>query len=406
MLEMDQWRATSRLAFVMHLLNSASKPTLNITLINAWRVINAKGGTEKVFCNMANALAQRGHNVTAICCDTNDGNPGFPLDERVSFVNVGKVSEPIYLKRFVRNIRSIHFYSEMRNVKRVDLTAESFKCKIQTVLSEIDTDVFVSFQAESTLAIKKLVGDSVPVVTMLHGHPNIYPLLKMYKHVLEKSVIQVLRPEYVEYVRTSMPSARIVYMPNIGPQVDETADRSSKTIIHVGRISQQKRQLLLVEAFASLKERFSEWKVEMWGEYDVEKSYTDQVRSMIENHGLNGSIRLCGPTNEIPEKLIGASIFAFPSWYEGFPLAMTEAMSVGLPVIGCKECPGVNSIIRDGRNGTLCESTPKALADALEKLMSDEFIRVRFGNAAKEDMKAYAPNCIWDQWETLIETLK
>ena len=89
-----------------------------------------------------------------------------------------------------------------------------------------------------------------------------------------------------------MPSARIVYIPNIVPQVDETADRSSKTIIHVGRISQQKRQLLLVEAFASLKERFSEWKVEMWGEYDVEKSYTDQVRSMIENHGLNGSIRL------------------------------------------------------------------------------------------------------------------
>lgn len=52
---------------------------MNITLVNTWRVIDSKGGTEKVFCDMANELSRRGYDVTAICHDPKIGVPGFPL---------------------------------------------------------------------------------------------------------------------------------------------------------------------------------------------------------------------------------------------------------------------------------------------------------------------------------------
>lgn len=82
---------------------------------------------------------------------------------------------------------------------------------------------------------------------------------------------------------------------------------------------------------------------------------------------------------------------------------MTEAMSDGLPAIGYKNCPAVNELIKDGENGFLCEKGVDAFAQALEKLMSDEELREKMGKAAKEDMKHYAPEKIWDMWEKLIE---
>ena len=78
-------------------------------------------------------------------------------------------------------------------------------------------------------------------------------------------------------------------------------------------------------------------------------------------------------------------------------------MSAGLPVIGYKNCPAVNELIKDGENGYLCEDGVNAFAQALDKLMSDEKLRKKMGKAAKEDMKQYAPEKIWDMWENLIE---
>ena len=42
---------------------------MKILLLNTWRVINSKDGTEKVFCNMANALVESGHRVLAVACE-------------------------------------------------------------------------------------------------------------------------------------------------------------------------------------------------------------------------------------------------------------------------------------------------------------------------------------------------
>lgn len=75
---------------------------------------------------------------------------------------------------------------------------------------------------------------------------------------------------------------------------------------------------------------------------------------------------------------------------------------MGLPSIGWSGCPAVNSLIHDQKNGLLCDDTPEAFAETLIKLMDDESLRIKLGNTAKEDMKTYAPEKIWDQWESLL----
>lgn len=50
------------------------KDAMKILLINLWQIIDAKGGTEKVFCNMANAMVERNHKVTAVCLENRGEN--------------------------------------------------------------------------------------------------------------------------------------------------------------------------------------------------------------------------------------------------------------------------------------------------------------------------------------------
>ena len=267
----------------------------------------------------------------------------------------------------------------------------------------------MSFQVESTYALKKIVGQKVPIVTMLHGHPSVYCdklSIPGVKDAVESSaVVQVLRPEFVECLLAYYPLANAKVIPNCVPQFSEIAELKKKTVINVARLSPEKRQVLLTKAFALIKDQFPDWNLEFWGELHVNTQFTAELEKTIKECGVEDRVHLCGATSDVPKQLERASIFAFPSEFEGWGLALTEAMSIGLPAIGCKECPAVNTLIRDEENGLLCDDTPESLAAALSRLMSDESLRIRFGKAAKEDMKKYAPDRIWDQWENLLLSL-
>lgn len=112
-----------------------------------------------------------------------------------------------------------------------------------------------------------------------------------------------------------------------------------------------------------------------------------------------------GLTVNINEKLLEGSIFAFPSAYDGFALAMTEAMSVGLPVIGYASCKSVSELVIDNVSGILVDDGIDSFADGLERLIKDKELRLKFGSKAKSQMKQYSPDIIWGKWEKLLTSL-
>ena len=109
----------------------SSKP--HIVLVDTWRVVNAKGGTEKVFCSMANELTDRGYTVTAICHDPTQGKPGFELKEEVQFINAYQKPN-IFDQEPIRSIRSYRFNRERSRERRHFL---SCYWKAQNILSLI-----------------------------------------------------------------------------------------------------------------------------------------------------------------------------------------------------------------------------------------------------------------------------
>ena len=361
-----------------------------------------------MFCDMANAFARRGFEVSAICFDENRGLPGYPLDEAVRFINAhdGICPSP-FDGKFAIRLRSWSLSKKQRKINRFLLKYRKHKEGIGRTLDRLKgVDIFISFQIQTTFVLRRLLDVKAPIVTMFHGNPDFYCNNSSFSFlnnaVEESSVVQVLRPEFVEEARKYIKNAPIIVIPNVAPQYNESADLRKKKIINIARLDSQKDPELLVRAFALLKDRFPDWTCEWWGETSVNLSLTRQIEELIASEGLEKRFLLKGVKNDVPNQLRDASIFAFPSAFEGFGLALAEGFAMGLPAVGRKDCPAVNTLIRDGKNGLLTDPTPEAFAEGLARLMQSEELRRRLGAQGKDDMKAFSADRVWGAWEKLI----
>jgi glycosyltransferase involved in cell wall biosynthesis len=78
-------------------------------------------------------------------------------------------------------------------------------------------------------------------------------------------------------------------------------------------------------------------------------------------------------------------IFLLPSFFEGTPLALIEAMCSGLPVITTATC-GMKDVVEDGQNGLLItQGNSGQIVSSVELLMSDSSLRQRLGQQASSD---------------------
>ncbi len=152
--------------------------------------------------------------------------------------------------------------------------------------------------------------------------------------------------------------------------------RPGPVITFVGRLADQKNPLGLLEAFTHL----SHGTLVMVGEGPLRR----KVEHVVRRSALDQCVRLIDPRPDIPDLLAASDIFVLPSRWEGLPLAIIEAMMAGLPVVATR-VGGVPELVEDGVTGFLVPpADPRALAGALQRLLSDDALRRRIGAAGRE----------------------
>ncbi len=394
-----------------------------ILLLNLWRVNNATGGTEKVFFDMGNNLDRLGYQVFCVSYDVGEGRPLFSLSDTVSYRNLAENSPnssdssrefSFIIDRAIRIGRTSYhnfvnkfplFDKPIRIVKQYLIKAGKGHL-INQYISEISPDLIISFQPEATDVVLGRKGAGTKVITMFHMNPlaQFEQDKELFINSLKKSAaIQTLRPEFRGQLIQKTGVKNVVYIPNIVPEHSIKADLDSKVITFLGRFDKlQKRPHLLVEAFSRIAYSFPDWIVKLYGEFNLDPEYTNYIREIIKKWSLDDRILLMGVTDKPLMSLRESSIFVLPSSSEGFGLALTEAMSLGLACVGIKDCDAVDGILIDRQNGLLAEPDPTSIATAIGELIQDSVLRKRLGSQAKVSVEEFKPNKVWPLWDELI----
>lgn len=358
------------------------------------------GGAERVLSIISSELAQKGHQITIIC-GTRDKE--YPINKAV---------RKIYFKDYVSyknyNNRFAKIYGWLKNVIQI------FKLYSKKI-DEIRPDVVVSFTRVGWISLIPLCKyKRIPLIFSEHltfhlikEKKNIKD--KIQKHFLKYADAVTILTKYDEkYLGSKLPQKVVMYNPlTFTPLTSDDylgSFSGRKNIIACGRVVDWVHKGFdnLIKSYALIADKYPDWDLDIagWGrpeDYDYLKSIADEYNIGIRIHFL-------GFCTNIQELLKEHSIFVLSSRIEGFPMILTEAMSMGCVPVSYDVVTGPREIITDGSDGIIVENQNiSALAEGMERLINDKKLRQEYGLRAIENIKRLSPSIICEEWEKLFQ---
>lgn len=194
-----------------------------------------------------------------------------------------------------------------------------------------------------------------------------------------------------------------------------------KFIVSTGRFADAKGLNNLIKAFYELSKRDADVRLVMIGDGELR----DKIEKLISDYGLNDRILLPGFDANPFKYIARADVFVLPSFYEGFPNTLVEAMSCGTPVIST-DCPsGPAEILRgSAADGNVITETGILLkpfseeettwdagdireehvlfADEMERLLTDKELAQSLAKNALERVKDFTADKIANDWNEIL----
>ena len=342
------------------------------------------GGAEKQIVMLANAMAERKHDVTLISISAD--NNCYPLNNSVNYLFI-----PDRKTNFLRILTRYH--------------------DIRYKLIELKPDITVSFWFQSAYLTacmsKKITGK---VIYSERSDPDD----KQYDGILGLVRTLVL-PRIDGFVFQSKAAqryfnksvqARSEVIPNpvfVRAQDYPPIKERRKAIVNAGRLHPQKNQKFLIDTFAMIADQIPDYTLEIYGDGELKETLLNQIHKL----SLEDRILLKGTSDHIHELIYDASLFVLSSDYEGMPNVLLEAMALGLPCISTDYRPGgVDELIDNGINGLIVPMKNKEeLAKNIIVILQKSVLSQRFSQFAKQKSKKLQPDSIYSVWEKVFRKL-
>jgi glycosyltransferase involved in cell wall biosynthesis len=163
----------------------------------------------------------------------------------------------------------------------------------------------------------------------------------------------------------------------------EVPPPSARRLVCVGRLSEQKGQLLLVEAARQLVAGGTNFELVLAGDGDLRQ----EIETLIARYKLQNTVRITGwvSTARVREEILAARAMVLPSLAEGLPVVIMEAMSLGRPVISTYVA-GIPELVVSGEHGWLVPAGDvRTLTEAIRVCLEAPVGKLtRMGHAARE----------------------
>jgi glycosyltransferase involved in cell wall biosynthesis len=187
-------------------------------------------------------------------------------------------------------------------------------------------------------------------------------------------------PGRISVVFPGLPEERFRELPNALAARQQVAVKPASIAIGtVGRLSQQKRHDVLIEAVDLASRQLPDLELVIVGEGEL-----DAATRRLAEEQIPGRVTFTGYRQDAIRLLPAFDIFAMSSDFEGLPFALLEAMATGRPIV-TTDVQGAGEAVRDGREGLVVpRRDPTALAEAILTLARDRELAARLGGAARE----------------------
>ncbi|MFZ1061411.1 MAG: glycosyltransferase family 4 protein [Candidatus Rokuibacteriota bacterium] len=196
---------------------------------------------------------------------------------------------------------------------------------------------------------------------------------------LRAHVASFTSPDRVHLIPNGVDTGRFTPSPPRGRGKGEGETAAPWMILYVGRLEAEKNLATLVTAAAKVASRFPV-RLALIGAGSLQPDLRAQADALgvgVEFPGVVDHRRL-------PERYREADVFVLPSFTEGHPKVLIEAMASGLPCVA-SDCPGNRALVRDGETGLLFDGrNPDALAAALERVLGEGPLAAALGQRARE----------------------
>jgi GalNAc-alpha-(1->4)-GalNAc-alpha-(1->3)-diNAcBac-PP-undecaprenol alpha-1,4-N-acetyl-D-galactosaminyltransferase len=349
------------------------------------------GGAERVMTTIANYWAAKGEDVTLITWVEPSRIPAYPLHPQINLRQIGIASNSTY-----------RWQGLISGLKRIP--------KLRQAIQASHPDIIISFM--NTVNVTTLIarwGLNTPIIVSDHIYPGFEDANKIW-HALMKITykwadrITVLTDNALPFYPAKS-GYRAVVMPNpvLAPQIEDPHPPNllpPHSLLAIGRLHPQKGFDLLLQAFAQVRQHYPQWQLTILGEGTMRRELED-LRNEL---GLDRWVHLPGRVPNVNDYLAQADLYVMSSRFEGFPMALCEAMAIGTPVLSTDCLSGPREIITNGVNGVLVPPHDvDALATGIIETISNPELIAQIAHNAPQIIDRFGLDRVMEMWADLIK---
>lgn len=314
------------------------------------------GGAQRVFSNLNMLLEEK---FEVICCAFSDSTGVNQFDNLPThYLNVGAGRN--FIEKFWNfYLRIIRLRKLKKKYRAAFCISHMEGANFINVLSGVSNNILV---LHGSKVFDQEISDNFPVI-------NKWMIKLLYNRPFKiVTVSKAIKSELIDYF--GVKSSKIEAIPNFfdfdkinlkanEPTKSEVFEKkliNNKVVIHCGRFHPSKNHIALIRIFNELRELDNKVTLVLLGEGNLRQDIIDECLKLglkvYDVHGdtsdESADVLLLGNVTNPYSFLSRSQLFLFPSKWEGFPLALCEALICGLQVISSDFPPGPNEIIEKG----------------------------------------------------------
>lgn len=331
------------------------------------------GGAERFISEMANYLVTQNDEVFIILLDKTKSDYEIHKSVKIIHPKFNKPRRKIFLLLYI-----IYLYFYLRKtivkVNPDSILNTAFPVFILAAIGRLKrVNMSIRANPEKTVSIEGL---NVP--------------LFIRKYFYRRANIIIAQTSFASnFLKKQFPDNKIITIPNYLGNFDFSnlpdEKPNLKKVLFIGRLIKSKGVEYLIKAFATINDEI--WQLIIVGDGPD----GDNLKRIANESNCANRIYFCGLQNDVMKYYQNSEIFAFPSFSEGFPNALLEAMAAPCACISFNCKAGPEDIIMDGVNGVLVETGDlEIFTKKLKILMSDEDMRDRLKKEAVKTRQDYS----------------